>query len=397
MNSVVCLVKEIINDLIIHKKHEYLPVPLKLEQDEIHLEKTIAWLKLACDNGDGGASSHYNLLTGKWLPPFPETTGYIIPTFFDYFNHVQDKDCFDRATKLTDWLGEVQLENGACMQGGYDKTRGKNPPIIFNTGQNILGFVRTYKETKDQKYLDCALKAGDFLVKNVDSKGVWNQYLHNSLPHTYNSRTAWALLQLAAETEKKDYYNIAVSNLDWIVNQQTKNGWFNNANFKKNEYPNTHGLAYTTRGLLESYLITNNPQYYESAKRTADKMLRLYEIRRQLRTFWDAKWKNHGKFIKSSTGNYFCLTGNVQISIVWMKLYNITKDPRYLSAAFKMLDFIKHLQHIDHKSTPLNGGIKGSFPCYGRYSILKLPNWAAKFFADALLLKINLMKELQSS
>ena len=36
---------------------------------------------------------------------------------------------------------------------------------------------------------------------------------------------------------------------------------------------------------------------------------------------------------------------------------------------------------------PHYGGIKGSFPVYGRYAPLQYPNWATKFFIDALLAK----------
>jgi hypothetical protein len=36
---------------------------------------------------------------------------------------------------------------------------------------------------------------------------------------------------------------------------------------------------------------------------------------------------------------------------------------------------------------PHYGGIKGSQPIYGRYAPLQYPNWATKFFIDALIAK----------
>jgi hypothetical protein len=64
-----------------------------------------------------------------------------------------------------------------------------------------------------------------------------------------------------------------------------------------------------------------------------------------------------------------------------------------LDVAFDMLDFIKTLHNTASKNGGMNGGVKGAFPVYGSYSMLKYPNWAAKFFADALMLKITLMRD----
>jgi uncharacterized protein YyaL (SSP411 family) len=360
-----------------------------IKDDATHLNETMNWLKNAHQNGQGGVSSHYSLLKGKWLNPFPETTGYIIPTFFDYFNHSKDKYFFESAVKMTDWLCGVQLDNGACVQGVYDYKKGKNKPLVFNTGQNIFGFLRTHRETKEKKYLDCALKAGDFLTANIDEKGIWNRYLHHNIPHTYNSRTSWALLELHSITGNKKYEKVAVANLDWVIRQQHKNGWFEHANFKPNEYPNTHGIAYTMRGLLESYFITKIQAYLDAVILTSESLLKKIETGHPLYTFWDRDWKNHGKYFPFLEGRYICLTGNIQLSIIWMKLFLKLGDKRFLAAAHRLIDQVKARQNITCKNPGIRGGIKGAFPIIGSYSFLKYPNWAAKFFADALMIRIH--------
>src|SRR5690606_5866621 len=111
-------------------------------------------------------------------------------------------------------------------------------------------------ETGDERFMDSAVRSGDFLTRMVVEEGVWNRALHHNIPHTYNSRSAWALLELHEVTGDARYAEVARANLDWVVAQQTEDGWFHNANFKPGELPNTHGLAYTTRGLVESYRLT---------------------------------------------------------------------------------------------------------------------------------------------
>ncbi len=360
---------------------------LKLKDDTTHLHETMNWLNNAYQNGRGGIASHYDLLRGRWLNPFPETTGYVIPTFFDYSNYSGNRYYFDAALKMTDWLSKVQLDNGACMQGLYDYQKDKNNPIIFNTGQNIFGFLRTFRETGEKKYLDCAVKAGDFLIGNVNEQGIWNRCLYNNIHHTYNSRTAWALLKLHAVTGNEDYEKVAVANLDWTVQQQHPNGWFSHANFKPSELPNTHGIAYTLRGLLESYLITKKKAYIDAVMSTSEHLLKRHEAGQPLYTFWDQNWQNHGKYLKPLKGRYICLTGNIQLAIVWLKLFLQTKNKRFLYAANDLIDRVKGLQDISSTNPGIRGGIKGAFPITGSYSFLKYPNWAAKFFADALMLR----------
>ena len=49
-----------------------------------HLDATMEWICRAHEQcGGKGVSLGFSLLRG-WFPPYPETTGYIIPTLFDY-------------------------------------------------------------------------------------------------------------------------------------------------------------------------------------------------------------------------------------------------------------------------------------------------------------------------
>ena len=366
------------------------PLPQKKGGDAEHLAATIAWLVRGADHGEGGVSSHYSLLHGRWLAPFPETTGYIIPTLFDYATRGGDASHAALAVRLTDWLADVQLDSGACMQGNYDRHRGKNKPIIFNTGQNIFGFLRGHEETRTQKYLDCARKAGDFLISATDDRGIWVRALHHDIPHTYNSRTCWPLLMLHRVIGNPRYEEVAHANLRWVVEQQQPNGWFRHANFKPGELPNTHGIAYTLRGLLESYVLSGVDRYLVAARTTADRFLELFEQRQLLYVFWDSEWRNHGKYVKWMRGRHICVTGVIQIALVWMRLFQLTGARQYLDAAFRMIDFVKTLQDLDTPHEGIRGGIPGAFPIYGSYASLKLPNWAAKFWAEALMLRMEL-------
>ena len=97
---------------------------------------------------------------------------------------------------------------------------------------------------------------------------------------------------------------------------------------------------------------------------------------------------NH-KWMANET--FSCLTGNAQMAIIWLKLYKITRDERLLNAAVKNIEQLKSIQNLASRNDGIRGGIPGSYPIWGDYVNFGYPNWAAKFFADALMLKCDIL------
>jgi len=73
---------------------------------------------------------------------------------------------------------------------------------------------------------------------------------------------------------------------------------------------------------------------------------------------------------------------------VWIKLYHKFGEQSYLDAARRMIDLLIFIQMRDFREDEKTfGAIPGSFPLWGRYEPFAFPNWATKFFCDALLLE----------
>ncbi len=88
-----------------------------------------------------------------------------------------------------------------------------------------------------------------------------------------------------------------------------------------------------------------------------------------------------------------CLTGNVQLAIVFMKLFRELGEYKYMSAAQRLIDLVKSTQSVHAGCPDVRGGIAGSFPVWGNYLGLIYPNWAAKFFTDSIMLKLELLEK----
>src|SRR5262245_55376744 len=65
--------------------------------------------------GGQGASTYYSRfycpLRG-WFWPYPETTGYIIPTLFEYAAFAGRDELAELAVRQADWILTLQYENG---------------------------------------------------------------------------------------------------------------------------------------------------------------------------------------------------------------------------------------------------------------------------------------------
>jgi folate-dependent phosphoribosylglycinamide formyltransferase PurN len=68
-------------------------------------------------------------------------------------------------------------------------------------------------------------------------------------------------------------------------------------------------------------------------------------------------------------------------------MYQEHGDPRLLNAALKAIDIVKAAQAMDAEDPGVKGGIAGSQPVWGEYIPHAFPNWAVKYFLDALLAK----------
>ncbi len=347
--------------------------------NEVHIKAAIEWLRTAQkQNNDGGVSSHYSLFEG-WAPSYVETTGYIIPTFFNY-SEISKEDVYrEDAIQMAEFEIGSQLPSGA-FPGSRDSS-GREIPIVFNTGQVIFGLCRAYEETRDEKYRHSAKKACDWLISVMHRDGYWKKYEYLNTIHTYNTRTAWSLLRFHNISKDDKYKKAAKKNIDWALTQQLETGWFNNNGFHPNKEPVVHTIAYSIRGVLESGIYLKNKVYINSAIKAAEAIMHAQRPDGSLPGSFNKKWKSSVK--------WSCLTGNSQMSIVWQRIYLMTKEIKFMHAAKKINAYMKTVQNISSPSPGIRGAIAGSFPIYGGYAPFYFPNWAAKFFIDSLMLEGN--------
>ena len=273
-----------------------------------------------------------------WLASYPETTGYIIPTFFAYASLTGRIEYRERAIRMAQWEADVQMENGAVQGGviGFPPT-----PAIFNTGQVLFGWAAAYKETGSDAFARAAKRGADFLVAAMDSDGAWrrhgSRYAREGV-NVYDARTAWGLLEAFHVTGDTAHRDAAVRNLDFVLKKQRINGWFEDCCLDDNARPLLHTIAYTMEGLLEAGCLLGEGRFHGPARHSADALLRKQRPDGSLRGRFDSEW--------NESATWSCLTGDAQTAIVWLRLHEMTGQERYLRAAERTNRYISATQDL---------------------------------------------------
>lgn len=350
------------------------------------LSETVAWLGRAQDHSasnDGGVARDFSLIDG-WNSSYPETTGYIIPTFINYAKIKADNEIRERARHMLDWLVSIQFPDG----GFQGSVIGARPviPVTFNTGQILLGLASGTEEL-GEKYREPMRRAADWLVATQDDDGCWRRHRSPFAEPTdkaYETHVSWGLFEAARLEPDRGYARAAFANVRWALSRQNDNGWFHDCCLSEPEHPLTHTIGYVLRGVIEAFRYSGKEEYLQASIKTADALVSAMRPEGDLPGRLDENW--------NGTVDWTCLTGNVQIAACWFILFKHTGDVRYLDAAAEANRFVRRTVSLDGEPE-VRGAVKGSFPVSGGYCAYEYPNWAAKFLIDSLLLEQSILSE----
>lgn len=336
--------------------------------------RTLLWLKTSfrVNKFNGSSAKYYNPVfrpLKAWAKPYPETTGYLIPTLINYTT-LHPKSFLTKAINHSvDWLKRIQNSDGS-FPAGFN-TSGN--PSVFNTAQILIGLQSCDQDASLPDTKMAAQKAFNYLFSSVDTKGRWKEgnYIEGFNP-TYYSRVLWPMI--AYDTQYLNNKNRAVLEKYALqyFNRYKDDGSFEDWGFEKGKPAFTHTIAYTLRGFLELANILGNDEILTAVKKS---MLQLQSSLKNnlLAGTYDENWKGDYSFT--------CPTGNFQLAIIAFMLAE-GNDAFFEFGETLLKENIK----FQNKSltNSLDGGIPGSVPLSGPYQKYAYPNWAAKFFLDAI-------------
>src|SRR5262245_14060367 len=196
--------------------------------DQEHLAAAAAWLARAQDvTNDGGVSGRYSLSSG-WSSSYPETTGYIVPTFLALATEL-DPSFRDRARRCVEFLLKLQLAEGAFPSGELHENRSR--PSVFNTAQILNGLVAWHRATRDAEVARAAECAADWLAAHQDADGAWRTHIYHNVT-TYTAHASCWLAEAGTHFGVERWQRAAERHLDWVLRHvDARTGWIDLAGF----------------------------------------------------------------------------------------------------------------------------------------------------------------------
>ncbi|RMG85261.1 MAG: hypothetical protein D6714_06235, partial [Bacteroidetes bacterium] len=162
---------------------------------QTHIYPALQWVVRSIEvHGGRGSSAFFSRLRlpfRGWEAPYPETTGYLIETLFDYAPHTGWERLADLARGCADWLCDIQMADGAFPALFADSKK----PSVFNTGQIIFGLVRAFEESGNEKYRSAFRAAAEWMARQTLPDGQWHgaNYVPGFVP-AYHTRAVWPML-----------------------------------------------------------------------------------------------------------------------------------------------------------------------------------------------------------
>ncbi|MEI2454880.1 beta-L-arabinofuranosidase domain-containing protein [Lysobacter firmicutimachus] len=348
-----------------------------------HLAAAAQWLLRAQQaTDDDGVAHSYDARRNRWIASYPETTGYVIPTLCDYADYGGDPRYRDAALRMARWEVAVQQPDGGVRAG----TMATRPAVstVFNTGQVLFGLERALRETGEPLFRDALVRAADWLLQAQDPDGCWRRFqspLTTTRRATYNTRTAFGLVRAYQATADARYLQAADRNVAWALSTAHANGWLpdNCLGRHRDDRALTHTIAYALRGFLEVGAATGNRGYLDQARRMARAMAQAQAADGSLPGYCDPQWRG--------AVAWTCVTGNSQMAVNWLRLAQVDGDERWIAHAVAANRYNMSLQHLATANDNVRGALKGSHPLGAAYMPWRYPNWATKFFMDALMLE----------
>lgn len=358
-----------------HRKLKTLPAPVTPEGLYASAAMAVEWLLHAQRQSPDGGFPTLSMSNG-FGASYPETSGYILETLINW-HKISPSVQLEQSIKTTvDWLLDIQHPDGGWQSGYVDQHK---PPVVFNTGQVMRGLTSMYEKTKDSVIGEALDRASQWIVDVQESPGVWAQHNYLGQARVYDTYVDAPLMRWGLERNNVDVIEAARKNIRWVMKKQQTNGWFADADntIKHNENPILHTIAYTVDGLLEFAELSDEDDVFINGKITADILAQRMVSDKRLPGRLEARWRGSEAAIP---------TGYAQMVVAWRRIHNRLPDqPIWQQAIDEACAHLMHMQWKDTNVPHLDGGISGSFPFWGKYEPFRCPNWAVKYFIDAMM------------
>jgi rhamnogalacturonyl hydrolase YesR len=385
-----------------------------------HANIAADWLlnsKIHNNNSDdknlfGSFNNYLDLGSQKCEYAYTEITGYSIELLLDLYQKNGAANLLEVAKQVANWVRGMQYA-GALPEGngGYlycvnlEDMNISNEAYSFDAGICLGGLTRLYEVTKDAVYHDSASKAANWLTKvmqNPDGsfkslcdvqKDAQNATRQKNpipasirkswffLPGCHHGKIAIGLSKYYLLSKDESILNSVSSLCNWLISQQSQNGYFRVAVNTDVSFSHTH--CYAVEGLLFAANLLKDTSILKSGKLGGDWLIKLQKNDGRISAWTNNNWPM----------SYTDISAVAQSIRIWCVLYSETDDKKYLNAINKSLSYLLKMQHIT-KDLAQSGGFHLAELDFKltKHKLDRLYSWATMFAVHALNLSSEVLE-----
>jgi hypothetical protein len=242
----------------------------------------------------------------------------------------------------------------------------------------INGLLDLYQTTGESPYRRAGELAGQWLVEKMQrSDGSFlalydadeRRFGKTEIEHTWyydggclHAKNAIALLKLARASEEKQFEKAARKACNWVLHLQNHDGalWRS----RQRDYVFTHAHCYATEGLIYASWTLEEEEYLKAAVKAADWLLTQQGKDGSLVYEYEPAWRGmKGLAERARREGYRVLferkrtDATAQAVRIWLILYLLQNDPKYLWASQRAIGFLCSVQCTDSPDKERIGGV----------------------------------------
>ena len=223
---------------------------------------------------------------------FTEVTGYALLDFILLFRLSGNPVYIEKTVKSANWIRDhAQDPCGGVLTRYYfehdndpkldDKSFAGRRIFAFDVAICLRGMVAAYVETRDQSYLESAIRMGDFITDTLtNDKGevhaIYNAAIGapveanrstwSRAPGAFHTKAAEALVDLYDVAPQEKYLSAATAMCEFAMEFQRDNGQFETSAGTTELHP----YCYATEGMLHVGRKTGSSKFIKSARRATE-------------------------------------------------------------------------------------------------------------------------------
>lgn len=372
-----------------------------------NVEQVLDWLaKSAVYRADGGVNQGYNWQEQSYPFVYCEITGYAVSSFVCAHRWTQDGRYLDLAQQSARFLIALQdqikdesirgaiphgltlpdeqvirqyysFDVAMCLQGLLDLHADQPSPALLESARGIGNWLITRMQQDN----------GSFLATYDAETDGWQHEGENFYDDygCLHAKHAIGLLKLAQASGDEAYTTAALAVCDWVLTLQNDDG----AIRANGAYPQvvSHPHCYATEGLLYAHFVSGDKRYLNAARKAGDWLLTARNSDGSISIEYNKPWWRMGRRVIEKVLPRRVTDATSQTLRIWLLLYYVTNDQRYLDAARKAGAWLQGMQCVADDDRNAAGG----FYFWPGHPVMF--TWASMFAAHALYALENVERD----